>query len=404
MNEAITNTYHRLIDELEVPTYRYLYDSFDLSARLVGLVGPRGVGKTTLLLQYIKNEVRRREEAFYFSADHIFFNSVSLFDFVQDLYELEGVKLVFIDEIHKYRNWNQELKNIYDAFPRLKLVFSGSSSIDLIEGTHDLSRRGVLYYLQGLSFREYLNFKTSADHRAVDLATLVGDPLQVSAGFSQIPRLRGHFKRYLEEGYYPFVFEQSGRYYEQLANIIDKTVFEDIAHHYSLKTANLHYFKKILYFLSTIPPGEISTHNLARNLRIDDKTALHYLHILRATGLVRLLFSSRRGSRLLRNPEKAYLNNTALLYAICSELGQGVDRGAARELFFLSGLENAGERVFYSKEAGDFRVGDTVFEIGGRNKTGTQIHSTAGKAFVVKDDILVGGKQTLPLHLFGFLY
>lgn len=404
MSEAIFTTYHRLIDELEVPTFRYLYDFFDLSARLVGLIGPRGVGKTTLLLQYIKNRVGRIEDAFYFTADHIFFNKVSLFDFVQDLYEVEDVKLIFIDEIHKYRNWSQELKNIYDAFPRLNVVFSGSSSIDLIGGTHDLSRRGVLYYLRGLSFREYLNWQTSADHRPVELATLIGDPVQAASEFAQIPRLRAHFRRYLQEGYYPFIFEQSGHYHEQLATVIDKTIFEDIAHHYSLKTANLHYFKRILYFLSTIPPGELSTHNLARNLGVDDKTALHYVHILRATGLVRLLFSSQRGNRLLRNPEKAYLDNTSLLHTLGSELGQEVDKGTVRELFLLSTLQDADERVFYSKEAGDFRVGDTVFEVGGRNKKGRQIRQAAEKAFIVKDDILIGGKQALPLHLFGFLY
>ena len=404
MSEAIFSTYRRLIDQLEIPTYRYLYDSFDLSARLVGLIGPRGVGKTTLLLQYIRDRVERVEDAFYFSADHIFFNATTLFDFIQDLYELEGVKLVFIDEIHKYPNWSQELKNIYDAFPRLKLVFSGSSSIDLIGGTHDLSRRGVLYHLRGLSFREYLNFTTSSQHSALNLASIVEDPLKAAAEFAQIPRLRAHFRQYLESGYYPFVFEQSGRYYEQLARVIDKTIFEDIAQHYNLKTANLHYFKKILHFLSTIPPGHISTHKLAGNLGIDDKTTLHYLHILQSTGLVRLLHSAQRGNRLLRNPEKGYLDNTSLLHAICNELGKEVDRGTVRELFFLSTLQDAGEQVFYSKKGGDFRVGEMVFEIGGRNKKRTQVEQIEGMTFVVKDDTLTGGRQTLPLHLFGFLY
>jgi predicted AAA+ superfamily ATPase len=246
----------------------------------------------------------------------------------------EGVKLVFIDEIHKYPNWSQELKNIYDAFLRLKLVFSGSSSIDLIGGTHDLSRRGVLYHLRGLSFREYLNFTTAAEHRVLDLASLMEDPPKIAAEFAQIPRLRAHFRKYLEAGYYPFVFEQSDRYYEQLGRAIDKTIFEDVAQHYNLKTANLHYFKKILYFPSTIPPGQLNTHKLAGNLRIDDKTTLHYLHILQSTGLVRLVHSAQRGNRLLRNPEKGYLDNTSLLHAICSELGQQVDRGTVRELFF----------------------------------------------------------------------
>lgn len=404
MSDLLRNTYYRLINELNIPTYRYLYDSFGVADRLTGLIGPRGVGKTTLLLQYIKNKVKNPQDAFYFSADHIYFSKVTLFEFVQQLYETEDLRLFFIDEIHKYRNWNQELKNLYDSFPRLKIVFSGSSSADLLKGAHDLSRRAVLRYLRGLSFREYLNFKTGGSHVAFDFETLTSQQVEVSLELSQIPRLRGHFAEYLKEGYYPFVFEGGGHYYEKIEALIEKTIFSDIASFYNLHTASLYHFKKILYFLATIPPGDISTHNLAHNLGIDDKTALHYIRILQATGLVRLLFPDHRGSQLIRKPEKVYLDNTTLLHAICRGLGQEVDTGSARELFFLSTMENAGETVFYSRQAGDFKAGGMVFEIGGKGKSGKQVRRAADKAFVVKDGILTGSKTIMPLYLFGFLY
>ena len=158
MFRFLTETFHRLIDDLSLKKTRYLYPSFNLRNRLTGLVGPRGVGKTTLLLQYIKNELYQEGKSFYFSADSVYFQQTNLLNFVRDLHLIEGYTTVVIDEVHKYHGWNQELKNLYDSFPRLKLVFSGSSMLDLVEGSHDLSRRAKLYRLHGLSFREYLNF------------------------------------------------------------------------------------------------------------------------------------------------------------------------------------------------------------------------------------------------------
>lgn len=404
MIDSLKNTYYRLVNELEYGTYRYFYDSFDLSGRLTGLIGPRGVGKTTLLLQFIKNKVKNLNEAFYFAADHIYFSKITLFDFVQELHESEGTLLFFIDEIHKYKNWNQELKNIYDSFPRIKVVFSGSSSIDLIKGTYDLSRRAILHNLKGLSFREYLELKTGKKYAVADFRAIIADNMELSSKLSQVPRIKGHFKEYLQKGYYPFIFEEGNHYYQRIGNIVEKTIFEDIANFFNLPTANLHYFKKILYFLSTIPPGEINIHNLAGNLGIDDKTALSYLTMLQKTGLVNLLFADKRGSSLIRKPEKVFLENATLYHSVCYDLGQIVDPGATRELFFINSLINSGENVFYSKKAGDYKVNNTVFEVGGRSKKGKQIRDLKNETFLVKDDILIGGKSTIPLYLFGFQY
>ncbi len=403
MYENLRNTYYRLIDELDIGTFRYLYNSFSVDERLTGLIGPRGVGKTTLLLQFIKNKLASTQDAFYFSADHIYFNKNTLLDFVGRLYEEEDVRLFFIDEIHKYKNWNQELKNIYDSFPRIKIVFSGSSSLDLVERAHDLSRRAVMHYMTGLSFREYLNFTRHGDFAVIDFDHIINNPVAAAKQFAKIPKLRGYFRDYLRQGYYPFVFE-GGHFFAKLEAVINKTIYEDIANYYKLKTENLHYFKKILAFLATIPPGTMSINNLAGNLGIDSKTTLHYVYILQRTGLLRILNSNKTGARLLRTPEKVFLENTTLLNGISDALGQKIDIGTQRELAFVSAVANAGKKVYCRKKNGDFIIDDIVFEIGGKNKTMQQIRTVKASAFLVKDDILNGGKKTIPLYLFGFLY
>ena len=404
MIEGLRKTYYRLLDELEINTFRYLYHSFSIEGRLTGLVGPRGVGKTTLLLQFIKNQIRNPQDAFYFSADHIYFNKNSLWEFVQQLYEEEDVKLFFIDEIHKYNNWNQELKNIYDSFPHIKIVFSGSSSLDLVEGSHDLSRRAVIHYMKGFSFREYLNFSTGDNFEIINFADIINNPAGVAGKLAVIPKIKGHFTTYLRQGYYPFVFEDGSHFFSRLETVINKTIYEDIANYYNLKTINLHYFKKILSFLATIPPGKTSMNNLAGNLGIDSKTTLHYVHILHNTGLARILNTDQRGTKLLRAPEKVFLENTTLLHAICDGLGQTVDIGTQRELAFVIALTDSGKTVYCSKKRGDFTVDKIIFEIGGKNKTSRQIRNADKPAFLVKDDVLTGGKKTIPLYLLGFLY
>ena len=185
---------------------------FDVKERLVGLVGPRGGGKTTLMLQYIRDKVSNPEDAFYASADHIYFNKVSLLEFVREAYTTEGTSLFFFDEVHKHPGWEQELKNIYDSFPSVHVVFSGSSSLALTKGGYDLSRRAALYHLPGLSFREYLNFVTGERHAPWTLDAVLHDPGGISGKLAQVPKLAGYFRRYLEEGYYPYVLRpQVGR-------------------------------------------------------------------------------------------------------------------------------------------------------------------------------------------------
>ncbi len=398
-----TETFHRLIENLDLSQRRYLYPSFNLRNRLTGLIGPRGVGKTTLLLQYIKNELFKEGKCFYFSADLIYFQQTTLLDFVSNLHLVEGYRIIFIDEIHKYQGWNQELKNLYDAFPSLKIVFSGSSMLDLVEGSHDLSRRAKLYRLHGLSFREYLNFALNLDLKTVSFQEILEDAAASISQLKGVDRILPHFEDYLKNGYYPFMFEDPHSYYEKISRVIDKTVFEDIANYYNLKTPNLQYFKRLLTYPASMPPGDLNMNNLAKNLGIDHKTVEHYITILASVGLIREMRPYEGGSSGLRKPLKILLNNTNLIHTMQQYLGQQPSKGMERELFFIQSLQNAGIEIFYSKQA-DYRTRQVVFEIGGKNKTRNQLSTIKEPSYLVKDNILHPLKREIPLFLFGFLY
>ena len=403
MLSQLLATQKRLIAATETNHHRYLFDSFNIESRLTGLIGARGTGKTTLLLQFIKTYFEQQDEVIYVSLDHLYFSDHSLLDFVNEMIEVEGCRYFFFDEVHKHPNWNQILKNIYDSYPDVTVVFSGSSSIDLIQGTHDLSRRGVLFHLAGMSFREYLSFQGIAEIEVISLQNLLTNRREVEQQIAEIPKLRGHFKDYLQHGYYPFFLEGLASYQEKLLRVIDKTIYEDIANHYRLNTDKLPYFKRLLSYIATIQPGELSRNNISKHVGLDNKTVQHYLHILMDTGLAELVRDNRAGSQLLKASEKIYLNNPNLYQSISYEIGQQSQVGTIRELFFITMLSNAGQRVYYSK-IGDFEVDGVIYEVGGKSKTAKQIREVDGSAYLVKDDVLYGGKREIPMHLFGFLY
>ena len=408
MIDTIFTTHRRLLESITVSTHRYLFGQFVLNNRLTGLIGPRGTGKTTLLLQYIKEKIEQPRKCLYISLDSIYLSAARLISLVNDLYELYGIRYLFLDEVHKYPNWNQELKNLYDSYPDLTIVFSGSSSIDLIRGSYDLSRRGVLYRLRGLSFREYLAFAGVVDLEPIHYEDLLENKEPYEELTAGIEGLRGHFREYLRRGYYPFFLEDEAGYGQKLFRIIEKTVYEDIPNYYRLKTENLIYFKRILAYITTIPPGELNRNNIAQNIGLDNKTVQHYLSIMEETGLIMMLTSVQGGGSLLKATEKIYLENPNLYTSISEEIGHGASTGSVREIFFLGMLRNAGLHPLYSKR-GDFAVGDTLFEVGGRNKSLKQLRKKSGErslaeGYLVKDDILYGAPFEIPLHLFGFLY
>jgi len=355
------------------------------------------------MLQYIKENIKDKDECIYASIDNIYFSKNLLIDFVNELYEDYGVRYYFFDEVHKYKNWNQEFKNIYDSYPDIKIIFSCSSSIDLIKGTYDLSRRGVLYRIGEMSFREYLLFNEIADIGTVTFEDILENREVLEQKIAGIKKLKGYFNEYLGKGYYPFHLEDKRSYGQKILRIIEKTIYEDISNYYKLKTDNLSNFKRILSYLSTIPPGELNRNSIAKNIGLDNKTVQNYLDILQETGLIELIKENKSGSNLLKRTEKMYLDNPDLYTSINEEIGNESKIGTIREIFFIKMIKNSGNKIFYSK-TGDFEVNNTIFEIGGKNKTLKQIKSHIGDAYLVKDDILYGNKYEIPLYLFGFLY
>lgn len=404
MIDRFVAIYRRLLkDSQQYKHHRYIYPNFNIDHRLTGLIGPRGTGKTTILLQYINEKINNKEDCIYVSIDNIYFSNHLLTDFIYQLYEDYGIRYFFLDEVHKYQNWNQELKNIYDSFPDIKIIFSGSSSIDLIQGSHDLSRRGVIYRIAGLSFREYLLFHNIAEIDAVSIDDLLTNRGEIEEATATIKRLNGHFKKYLNYGYYPFHLEGENVYYQKIIRVIEKTIYEDIANYYRLKTENLANFKRIVSYMATIPPGELNRNNIAKKIQLDNKTIQNYLNILQETGLIELIAENKSGSQLLKQKEKIYLDNPDLYNAISSETGHSSEIGTIREIFFIKMLRNSNNKLFYSR-TGDFTAHEVNFEIGGKNKSKKQIKHSVNKAFLVKDDILYGNKNEIPLYLFGFLY
>lgn len=400
--DFLREIYLGLLGTVVINKHRYLFDQVDLNNQLIGIVGARGVGKTTLMLQLIKQKLPSTSKAFYVSADNIYFQENLLFEFVAHLHRYENIDHFFIDEIHRYPNWDQELKNIYDSFPKIKIVFSGSSSIDLVKGSYDLSRRAKLHTLYGLSFREYLNFYQGLTQPTISFDNLINHSDEIASTLSKLPMLLGHFQDYLAHGYYPYYQEDPQGFYDKIHQTIDKAIYQDIANFYQLKTQNLVYFKRILNFLATIPPGEFSINKLAKNLQIDNKTVHFYLEILAEIMLVRVVTVEEGGNTLLRLPIKVFIDNTTLLTALNSYLGESLAIGTIRELFFLQSTANASLSVFYSNIV-DYTIKNHYFEIGGKHKTARQLKNKQ-HAFVVKDGILHPSHNILPLYLFGFLY
>lgn len=403
--EKLFQVHNNLLKQLGTIFVRNVFSTLENESRITGIVGARGVGKTTYLLHYIKkNYSDRRGKALYVSADHFIFSEKKLYDVAQEFIEKYAGELFCVDEIHKYKNWQQELKNIYDSFPQVKIIFSGSSTLEILKGKYDLSRRVVIKKLYGLSFREYLEFHYSLKHPAIDFDDIVNRSYEITQGIANIPALLGKFNDYLMQGYYPFSLElaQKETYFNALYNVVEKVIYQDIPATYPIKSKNIETFKKLLYFFATSSPGELSVNKLSVSLKKDNKTIESYINMLSDAGLFRFPLKDKNGHSLVRNANKSYISNTNLLNMIVEQLGKESPIGTVREVFFINQVQNAGLRPSYS-DFTDFNIGDYFFEVGGKNKTTKQI-SSLKNAFIVRDDTIFVPPNMIPLYLFGFLY
>ncbi len=403
--EKIYDIQKLTIEQFEAaPFYnRSVFEQVHLDNRINGIVGARGVGKTSFLLHQAIQQGAKNGRALYLSTDNIYFLNSSLLQLVDQLYKETDIRFVYIDEIQKYPPWRQELKNIYDTYREMKLIFSGSSAIDLIQSKFDLSRRVSLYPLHGFSFREYLEFYLNIHLPSYTLDDIIENHLEICQQLS-IPQLLKHFKDYLKNGYYPFLkpFNHDQEKIQALENITLKTIYEDISLFHSIKSSSLLIIEKLYKFVLNSLPGELNAYKLAKTLEKDFDTISLYLSYLQQAGLIRFLYPKKSGHAYIRNPSKLLPENSNLLYTFGLPQQAEMMAGKIRETFVMNQLQNANCPVFFS-DIGDCITDKYCFEIGGASKTLKQL---AGKlnSYCLIDGVLIGNKCSIPLYLLGFLY
>lgn len=357
---------------------------------MIGLTGPRGVGKSTMMLQYMLSQ-ESRKDMLYVTAEHIWFSTHTLVE-LADEFVRSGGKWLCIDEVHKYENWSRELKQIYDGHPRLKIAFTGSSVLEINKGEGDLSRRALMYNMQGLSFREYLELFHQITVPAYSLDEILAGEARIDAIEHPLP----FFRNYLSEGYYPFALE--GDLSLRINQIVSLTVEGDIPIFANMKASTARKLKQMLGVMSGLAPYKPNFDNLAKEVGVSKNNVADYLTWLEKAGMIGQLTDDTSGMRGLGKVEKVHIDNPTLLSVLG---GENANIGNLRETFFYNQM-----RVLYPLKASrlsDFRIGDNTFEIGGKNKSQRQIRDV-DNGYVVKDDIEFTYANIIPLYLFGLTY
>ena len=370
--------------------HRYMYDKISWTSRMFGLVGPRGVGKSTIVLQYIK-ENRAFRKMFYLSADHLYFSTQTLFDTVEQFVK-EGGEQIFIDEIHKYANWSRELKQIYDSFPELKVGFTGSSVLDIYKGQADLSRRAPIFLMQGLSFREYLRLFHQTEVPVYSLDEILSQQARIDSISHPLPL----FKEYLQKGYYPFSGESD--FEIRLLQMLNQTMEVDIPQYANMNASTGRKLKILLSVIAKSVPFKPVMDALATVVGVSRNVLPDYLLYMEQAGMIGQLRDDTGGIRGVGKVEKVYLDNPSLAYLLG---GNSADVGNIRETFFYNQMRVTTDVI--SSRISDFEIDGKTFEVGGRKKGKKQI-SEAKEGYVVKDDIEYGSGNVIPLWAFGLTY
>lgn len=391
MVEESLYAYMRLQKELTASSFhRYLYDRVNWSARMIAITGARGVGKTTMVLQYLKEQASE-VNSLYVSADHTYFSTHSLVE-VADEFSKEDGKVFVIDEIHKYPDWSREIKQIYDTHPDMRVVFTGSSVLDIKAGVADLSRRVLQYTLYGLSFREYLELFHNITVRKYSLKEILDGKARINGVLHPLPL----FRKYLAEGYYPFALKCD--FAKRMQNVIMGTIESDVAQYAGLKAATARKLKKMLAVIATLVPYKPNADSLAVEVGVSRNSITDYLALLEKAQLIGQLRDDTGGIRGLGKVEKVYIDNPSLMTALA---GSNTDAGNMRETFFNNQM-----RVEYDVIASrqyDFVIGNCTFEVGGKGKGKKQI-AEMPDAYIVRDDIEFAQGNVIPLWAFGLNY
>lgn len=396
--ESLFEQSELLLEGTSLDFQRSHLHSIDWNDRLIGLMGARGTGKTTLLLQWLKEQNLPSIKAAYFSMDDLYFSSHSLKETARAFHK-NGGKILVLDEVHKYKNWSSEIKNIYDFFPSLKVVFTGSSIIELSRQQGDLSRRAVMYELPGLSFREYLQMKKLHSFKPLSLEKIISDPTKLKALFPKDFRPYEYFGSYFQKGYYPFILESEVSVHQKINQMIRTIVESDMAELKDFDIRNAKKMLQLVYIIAQQVPFKPNITQLAEKTGIHRNTINNYLYFLEQARLIHLLQPKGTSINTLKRPDKIYLSNTTLQYALAEEK---VNIGSARETFFYSQLFL--NHKVQAPAKGDFIIDNKyIFEVGGVAKNQKQ---TAGlkNAFIVSDDLEYPQGKHLPLWMFGMTY
>ena len=401
--ENLIRTSQRLVNLIDTSTHRYLFNHISWDSRQVMIKGARGVGKTTMLLQRIKEQLGLSEKALYASCDNMWFTDNRIIDLVE-WHEAHGGTHLFLDEIHLYEgNWHRELKNIYDSFPNYHVVFTGSSIIHLDAALADLSRRCIPYRLYGLSFREWLKFMNIADIGAIPLEELLTQHGQLA--WSIINRIGNNkilplFNQYLGKGYYPYFKTDSklGDYYGRVERSVDTTIMRDLPAAERIEYETLYKLRKLLYIISSEVPFSLNVQALSQKIQVARNTVVRMFGLLDKGAVLRSIHSGWHSPKSIAKPEKVLFDNTDIMAA----LSNMNEIGTVRETFVASML--APNHKLAEPPAGDLMVDERLlFEIGGKNKNFSQI-ADIPDSYVIADDIETGLGNKIPLWLMGFLY
>jgi predicted AAA+ superfamily ATPase len=397
--ENLFRKYIEKIQRTDTNFVRSFIHDINWNARLIGIKGARGVGKTTLLLQYMKlNYSDNWQESLYVSLDSFSFRGKTLIG-LADEFVLNGGKYLFLDEVHKYDNWAQELKNIYDDHAELKVVFTGSSLLEILNSRADLSRRAIVYHMQGLSFREYLEMETSQKFEIFSLEDIVTNHINIANVINSKIKPFRYFEAYLKQGYYPFYKEDKDLYEQRLEEVITMMLEIELPLLRGVDIGLVSKIKQLLAIISESVPFTPNVTNLSQKMTVHRTTLMTYLHYLEEVGLTTNLQKEAKGSVKLQKPAKIYLENTNLMFVLSPSTA---NVGNARETFFANQVGYKNKLSYHEKT--DFLVNNVyAFEIGGKDKSNKQIVGIEN-SFIVADGIEYGYQNKIPLWLFGFLY
>ena len=385
------------IREVETRFHRYLYSEIDWNVRILALNGPRGVGKTTMFLQYLKEHSAEAEKALYLSLDTAWLEAKEIFELAKHHVEHGGTRL-FLDEVHYLKDWQRLVKNLYDNFKGLRIAYTGSSVLRMAEGYGDLSRRQVAYTLAGLSFREYLQLEGVCDHNPVRLSDLLKCHVALAERITKGLRILPHFEAYLRHGYYPFYREDALHFPDKLRQVVNQVLDVDLPKAEDVTPETVRKIRKMLTILAASTPQTPRLGALCTGLGMDWRQGVKVIYALRRAGLLGLLAEDAEALKYLGAPSKIYCDNTNLM----SVLTASPDKGTWREAFFNNQLSVRNQPT-YPKDGDFFVDGKYLFEVGGAKKTYRQIKDIP-QSFLAVDDTEVGRGNRIPLWLFGFLY